>query len=59
LADGKTIFHFDLNEAFLDANGQVPPEIMPDKLHPSDKGNALWMQALKPRLTQILPAPAP
>ena len=59
LADGKTIFHFDINEAFLDANGQVPPEIMPDKLHPSDKGNALWMQALKPRLTQILPAPAP
>jgi beta-glucosidase len=59
LADGKTIFHFDLNEAFLDANGQVPPEIMPDKLHPSEKGNALWMQALKPRLTQILPAPAP
>ena len=57
LADGKTIFHFDLNEAFLDANGQVPPEIMPDKLHPSDKGNALWMQALKPRLDQILPAP--
>ena len=57
LADGKTIFHIDLNDAFLDANGQVPPDIMPDGLHPSVQGDALWMQALKPRLDQILAAP--
>ena len=57
LADGKTVFHLDLNDAFLDANDQVPPEIMPDKLHPSDKGNSLWMSALKPRLDQILAEP--
>lgn len=57
LADGKTVFHFDLNDAFLDANAQVPPEVMPDKLHPSDKGNSLWMSALKPRLDQILAEP--
>ncbi len=57
LADGKTVFHLDLNDAFLDANGQVPPEIMPDQLHPSDKGNSLWIQALKPRLDQILAEP--
>ena len=54
LADGKTVFHIDLNAVFLDANGQVPPDIMPDKLHPSAKGDALWMKALKPRLDQIL-----
>ena len=59
LADGKTIFHFDLNEAFLDKNGHVPSAIMPDGLHPSSQGDALWIKALKPRLTQILPAPAP
>lgn len=57
LADGKTIFHFDLNDAFLDANGQVPPDIMPDGLHPSVQGDDLWMQALKPRLDRILAAP--
>jgi beta-glucosidase len=54
LADGKTVFHIDLNAVFLDANGQVPQDIMPDKLHPSAKGDALWMKALKPRLDQIL-----
>ena len=59
LADGKTIFHFDLNEAFLDKNGHVPSAIMPDGLHPSSQGDALWIKALKPRLDQILPAPAP
>lgn len=57
-ADGKTIFHHDINDAFLDETGQVPTEIMPDKLHPSAKGNALWMKALKPRLDHILAAPA-
>jgi len=54
LADGKNIFHIDLNDAFLDANGQVPPDVMPDKLHPSVKGDSLWIKALKPRLDQIL-----
>ncbi len=54
LADGKTVFHIDINSAFLDANNTVPPDIMPDRLHPSDIGNALWMQALKPRLAPLL-----
>jgi lysophospholipase L1-like esterase len=54
LADGKNIFHIDLNEAFLDANGQVPQDIMPDKLHPSVKGDSLWIKALKSRIDQIL-----
>ena len=57
LADGKAIFHFDINRAFLDATGLVPNEIMPDGLHLSDKGNAVWMKALKPCLDPIL-APA-
>jgi beta-glucosidase len=54
LADGKNIFHINLNDTFFDANGQVPPDIMPDKLHPSVKGDALWIKALKPHLDQIL-----
>ncbi len=58
LADGKTTFHFDLNEVFLDKNGHVPSSIMPDGLHPSSKGDALWIKALKPRLDQALYAPA-
>jgi beta-glucosidase len=57
LSDGKTIFHLDLNQVFLDANGQVPEEILPDQLHPSDKGNGLWIQVLKNRLDQILASP--
>jgi len=59
LADGKSVFHFDINETFLDANGTAPLDVMPDRLHLSEKGNALWMKALKPRLDQILPPPSP
>ena len=58
LADRKTTFHFDLNEVFLDKNGRVPSDIMPDGLHPSSQGDALWIKALKPRLDQVLYAPA-
>lgn len=53
LADGKTVFHFDLNGAFLDAGGAVPRETMPDGLHPSVKGDGLWIGALKPLLDQM------
>jgi lysophospholipase L1-like esterase len=54
LADGKSVFHFDLNEVFFDANGTIPPETMPDGLHPSAKGDELWIGALKTRLEQML-----
>ena len=58
LADGKTIFHLDLNAAFLNENGDLSQAIMPDLLHPSDKGYEVWMKSLKPELEKILTAPS-
>jgi beta-glucosidase len=54
LADGSTVFHFDLNKAFIGADGKVSQETMPDGLHPSEEGDGLWIGALQSRLDQIL-----
>lgn len=45
--DGKIIW-IDFNDKLVDATGWVPKSIMPDELHPSEKGYEIWMEALKP-----------
>jgi beta-glucosidase len=45
--DGKIIW-IDFNDKLVDATGWVPKSIMPDELHPSEKGYEIWAEALKP-----------
>lgn len=47
LDDGKTVFYKDIGKEFLDQNGGLPGEIMPDYLHLSPKGYDLWGKAIK------------
>ena len=54
LADGKTIQWLDLGPKFLAADGTLPKEIMPDFLHPSEKGYEIWAAEMKPLLLQML-----
>ncbi len=54
LDNGKTVRYLDVGKAFLDANGDVPPEIMPDGLHPNAHGYDLWYAAMKPLLDQMM-----
>jgi len=56
LADGKHIFHRDINAAFLDAQGNLSPDIMPDSLHPNARGYEIWLAAMAPEIEK-LPAP--
>jgi beta-glucosidase len=53
-ADGKTIFYLDINKAFLNDQGVLTREVMPDLLHPEKKGYALWAQAMEPTLVKLL-----
>lgn len=53
-ADNKTIFFADINSVFLTKEGVLPKDIMPDLLHPNEKGYALWAQALEPHLQRLL-----
>lgn len=50
LADGTRITFVDLYEKFL-VRGKIPKELMGDYLHPTEKGYAIWRQAIEPLLT--------
>ncbi len=40
----------DLTEKWLGPDGAVSTELMPDSLHPNEKGYAVWAEALRPLL---------
>lgn len=46
LADGKDIVFLDISNKFLDADGKLSKEIMPDMLHPNTKGYEIWSDAI-------------
>jgi lysophospholipase L1-like esterase len=44
-------------DEFMNEDGTLPPEVMPDKLHLSEKGYAIWAEAMLPALQRLLAAP--
>jgi lysophospholipase L1-like esterase len=54
LDDGKTVFYMDIGKEFLDQNGGLSGEIMPDYLHLSPKGYDLWGKAIKGDIEKLV-----
>ena len=54
LADGQSVFLCDFNDVLLNADGTLSKDIMPDFLHPSDRGRKIWARALLPMLNRLL-----
>lgn len=54
LADGKNIRFLDIGQKFLNADGTMPKDIMPDFLHPGEKGYEIWAAAIKQPLAEML-----
>ena len=54
LDDGKTVFYKDIGKEFLDQNGGLSGEIMPDYLHLSPKGYDSWGKAIKGDILKLL-----
>ncbi len=54
LDDGKTVFYKDIGKDFLDANGGLSGEIMPDYLHLTPKGYDIWGKAVKGDIEKLL-----
>jgi lysophospholipase L1-like esterase len=48
LIDGVHVVGMDLGPKFLRPDGELPASIMPDYLHPSAAGYAIWSEALRP-----------
>ena len=51
---GKTIKYLDIGERFLDKEGNLSKELMPDLLHLSERGYEIWADAITPTLTEML-----
>jgi lysophospholipase L1-like esterase len=54
LDDGKMVFYKDIGKEFLDPNGGLSAEIMPDYLHLSARGHDLWGKAIKGDLEKLV-----
>jgi lysophospholipase L1-like esterase len=46
--------YLDIGPKFLDADGELPKDVMPDKLHPTAKGYQIWYDAMWPTLEPLL-----
>lgn len=53
-ADNKKVYFMDINAKFLEADGTLSKEIMPDLLHPNAKGYEIWAEAIEPKVKELL-----
>jgi lysophospholipase L1-like esterase len=53
-ADGKKVHYMDIGQTFLQSDGTLSKEIMPDLLHLAPKGYEMWAQAIKAKVTSLL-----
>lgn len=54
LGEEKMVTYSNINHVFLDSNGTLPEEIMPDLLHPNEKGYDAWATEMKPMILELL-----
>src|SRR5262245_38020822 len=54
LADDKHVFYLDIGPKFLEDDGTLTKEIMPDRLHLSPKGYQIWADSIEPKLKELL-----
>lgn len=59
LDDGRRVFYLDIGSKFLDAQGNIPNDVMSDGLHPGPKGYDIWAQAVIEPLTALMAGRAP
>lgn len=54
LDDGKNIHFLDIGDKFLQPDGSLTKEIMPDFLHLSAAGYQIWADAIAPKLAELM-----
>lgn len=53
-AKGKKVQFLDIGEKFLEPDGSISTAIMPDLVHPSEKGYRIWAEAMEPTLAKMM-----
>jgi len=54
IADGKMIHYIDIGKNFLEDDGTLTKEMMPDFLHPTEKGYVIWAESIETKVAELL-----
>ena len=54
LADGKMVHYLDIGQEFLEDDGTLTKKVMPDFLHPQQKGYGIWARAMEQKIVELL-----
>jgi len=54
LADGQMVHFLNINDAFLTKDRILTREIMPDLLHPREKGYGIWAETMEPTVAKLM-----
>lgn len=54
VADGKMVHYLDIGNAFLEKDGTLTKEVMPDALHLSPEGYKRWAEAIEPMVKKLM-----
>ncbi len=54
LDDGNKTRFLDIGDKFLEPDGSLSKDIMPDYLHPNPKGYQIWADAIQPLLDEMM-----
>jgi lysophospholipase L1-like esterase len=54
LDDGKMVKYLDIGKHFLNDDGTLSKEVMPDFLHLSSRGYRIWADAIEPTLWEMM-----
>jgi beta-glucosidase len=51
-ADGQHVHYLDLGHLFLDRDGRLKQNLMPDLLHPNEQGYRVWAEGMEAQLKE-------
>jgi beta-glucosidase len=54
LEDRQHVWYIDFGHKFVERDGSIPRSLMPDYLHLSPEGYAIWAESIEPQLAQLL-----
>ncbi len=54
LADEKTVFFMDISAKFLQPDGTLSKDVMPDLLHLNEASYETWAQAIEPKVVELM-----
>ncbi|MDX9974763.1 MAG: GDSL-type esterase/lipase family protein [FCB group bacterium] len=54
LADNEHIFYMDINNLWVNPDGKMKKELLPDFEHPNSEGHRIWAEAIEPKVAALM-----